>query len=151
MCIRDRLIYVNGDDHPALVQAAIAHAQFETIHPFADGNGRTGRALIHVILRRRGLAELVDAFRPRPGWSWVVAGGALGNWVACWAWLAAFAYTSNTRASVLNELHLVFVFILAALFLDEPFTRRRLLAVLLAFLGAVLTLTGGDLFQDGTV
>ncbi len=38
------------------MQAAIAHAQFETIHPFADGNGRTGRALIHVILRRRGLA-----------------------------------------------------------------------------------------------
>lgn len=52
----DLLAYVNGDDHPALVQAAIAHAQFETLHPFADGNGRTGRALIHVILRRRGLA-----------------------------------------------------------------------------------------------
>jgi Fic family protein len=52
----DLLAYVNGDDHPALVQAAIAHAQFETIHPFTDGNGRTGRALIHVILRRRGLA-----------------------------------------------------------------------------------------------
>lgn len=54
--LNDLLAYVNGDDHPALVQAAIAHAQFETIHPFADGNGRTGRALIHVILRRRGLA-----------------------------------------------------------------------------------------------
>lgn len=52
----DLLTYVNGDDHSALVQAAVAHAQFETIHPFADGNGRVGRALIHVILRRRGLA-----------------------------------------------------------------------------------------------
>ena len=54
--LQDLLDYVNGDHHPPLVQAAIAHAQFETIHPFADGNGRTGRALIHVILRRRGLA-----------------------------------------------------------------------------------------------
>jgi Fic family protein len=41
---------------PAVVQAAMVHAQFETIHPFDDGNGRTGRALIHVVLRRRGVA-----------------------------------------------------------------------------------------------
>lgn len=54
--LADLLDYVNGDDHSPLVQAALAHAQFETIHPFADGNGRTGRALIHVVLRRRGLA-----------------------------------------------------------------------------------------------
>jgi Fic family protein len=54
--LEDLTVYVNGDEHPALVQAAIAHAQFETIHPFADGNGRAGRALIHIILRRRGVA-----------------------------------------------------------------------------------------------
>ncbi len=54
--LADLLDYVNGDEHSPLVQAAIAHAQFETLHPFADGNGRTGRVLIHVVLRRRGLA-----------------------------------------------------------------------------------------------
>jgi len=48
--------FSNLDMLPAVAQAAIAHAQFETIHPFADGNGRTGRALIYMILRRRGLA-----------------------------------------------------------------------------------------------
>lgn len=47
---------INGDLLPPIVQAALVHAQFETIHPFDDGNGRTGRALIHVILKRRGLA-----------------------------------------------------------------------------------------------
>jgi Fic family protein len=52
----DLLGYVNGDDHSPLTQAALAHAQFEAIHPFPDGNGRTGRALIHVVLRRRSLA-----------------------------------------------------------------------------------------------
>jgi Fic family protein len=54
--IEDLCAYTNDDLHPPLVQAALAHAQFETIHPFDDGNGRTGRALIHVILRRRGVA-----------------------------------------------------------------------------------------------
>lgn len=48
--------FINSDQLPAVIQAGIAHAQFETIHPFVDGNGRTGRALIHVVLRRRGLA-----------------------------------------------------------------------------------------------
>jgi Fic family protein len=47
----------NSDHLSPLVQSAIAHAQFETIHPFEDGNGRTGRTLVHVILRRRGLAH----------------------------------------------------------------------------------------------
>ncbi|MGH7637743.1 MAG: Fic family protein [Gemmatimonadaceae bacterium] len=46
---------INDDMLPPVVQAALVHAQFETIHPFGDGNGRTGRALIHVVLRRRGL------------------------------------------------------------------------------------------------
>ncbi len=47
---------VNDETLPPLVQAALVHAQFETIHPFLDGNGRTGRALVQVVLRRRGLA-----------------------------------------------------------------------------------------------
>jgi Fic family protein len=51
----DLVAAVAGDGLPPLVQAALVHAQFETVHPFADGNGRTGRALIHVVLRRRGL------------------------------------------------------------------------------------------------
>lgn len=53
----DLVAYVNGDDHPPLVQAAVSHAQFETIHPYADGNGRVGRALIHMVLTRRGLTS----------------------------------------------------------------------------------------------
>ena len=57
--LEDLTAYLSGDDHPALLQAALAHSQFETIHPFADGNGRTGRALIQLVLRRRGVATVV--------------------------------------------------------------------------------------------
>jgi Fic family protein len=55
----DLCSFCNDDSIPSVAQAAIAHSQFETIHPFADGNGRTGRALIHFVLRRRGLTTRV--------------------------------------------------------------------------------------------
>jgi Fic family protein len=57
--LEDLCSFCNDDTLPAVAQAAMAHSQFETIHPFVDGNGRTGRALIHFILRRRGLATRV--------------------------------------------------------------------------------------------
>jgi Fic family protein len=56
--LEDLAEFCNSETLPPLVQAAIAHAQFETVHPFVDGNGRTGRILIHAILRRRGLAPI---------------------------------------------------------------------------------------------
>lgn len=47
----DLFAFANRVDLPVLVHTAIAHAQFETIHPFRDGNGRVGRALIQSMLR----------------------------------------------------------------------------------------------------
>ncbi|HUP86050.1 MAG TPA: Fic family protein [Acidimicrobiales bacterium] len=57
--LADVCAFVNDDELPAVAQAAIAHSQFETIHPFVDGSGRTGRALIHAVLRRRGVAPRI--------------------------------------------------------------------------------------------
>ena len=54
--LEDLCDFMNRDDISPVAQAAIAHAQFETIHPFGDGNGRVGRCLIQVIFTRRGLA-----------------------------------------------------------------------------------------------
>lgn len=57
--VLDLMEFCNRVDLPALVQVAIAHAQFETIHPFTDGNGRTGRALVQVLLHRLGVTKSV--------------------------------------------------------------------------------------------
>ncbi len=57
--IGDLAAFCNRRDLPPVLQAAIAHAHFETIHPFMDGNGRTGRALIAMVLIRRGVCRSV--------------------------------------------------------------------------------------------
>ena len=57
--IGDLIAFAHRVDVPALPQIAVAHAQFETIHPFTDGNGRTGRALIQAMLRNKGLTRQV--------------------------------------------------------------------------------------------
>lgn len=57
--IDDLVTFIARHDIPRLAHAALAHAQFETIHPFPDGNGRTGRALVHAHLRHAGVTRHV--------------------------------------------------------------------------------------------
>ena len=59
IAIDDLVQFMQRDDLAVLAQAAIAHAQFETIHPFPDGNGRTGRAIVHCLLRGKRLTRQV--------------------------------------------------------------------------------------------
>ncbi len=102
--IEDLCGFCGRDDLPAIAQAAIAHAQFETIHPFFDGNGRIGRAIIHVVLKARGLAprfvppvSLVLATRSRDYVAGLTATRYLGDPGSAEAmsglnqWIGAFA------------------------------------------------------------
>ena len=57
--IEDLMRFIARDDLPILAHAALAHAQFETVHPFTDGNGRTGRALVQAMLRHARLTRNV--------------------------------------------------------------------------------------------
>jgi Fic family protein len=55
----DLVDFANREDLSPLAQAALVHAQFESIHPYTDGNGRIGRALINAVLRRRALTTRI--------------------------------------------------------------------------------------------
>ena len=92
--LEDLVSFLVRDDLPPVAQAAMAHAQFETIHPFIDGNGRVGRCLVHVALRRTGVAarfvppvSIVLAARPTS----YVAGlidfreGRIAEWIESFA------------------------------------------------------------------
>lgn len=57
--IGDLVSFAERGDMSPLVTVAISHAQFETIHPFTDGNGRTGRALAQALLRAHGVTRNV--------------------------------------------------------------------------------------------
>lgn len=57
--LRDVMAFARRADVLVLPHVAIAHAQFETIHPFADGNGRTGRALVQAMLRHHRVTRSV--------------------------------------------------------------------------------------------
>lgn len=92
--LEDLCRFCNGDGLSPVVQAALAHAQFETIHPFVDGNGRIGRALIQVVLRRRGLAS-----RVLPPVSLVLAAQA-GEYVAG---LMATRYEGDPSSTAAHE------------------------------------------------
>ena len=102
---------INDDRLPPVVQAALVHAQCETIHPFDDGTGRTGRALIHVVLRRRGIAPsyvppvsvVLAAARDR-----YVAGLNRFRGVEVAAWIEQFA-AAAARAAQLAKAYLVAV------------------------------------------
>jgi Fic family protein len=57
MAALERFLHADDDGLPVLVRAGLAHVQFETIHPFLDGNGRVGRLLITFLLRHAGVLK----------------------------------------------------------------------------------------------
>ena len=112
---------INDTVLPPVVQAALVHAQFETIHPFPDGNGRTGRALIHVVFRRRGttpsyvppISVILAAHRDR-----YINGLTEFRGVDTAAWIRQFADACTSAAQLAQ------VYVAAVNTLTERWRRR---------------------------
>jgi drug/metabolite transporter (DMT)-like permease len=85
--------------------------------------------------RRR---EILHVFRPSRRWRVSLPAAVLGSYLALILWIAGMKYTKVGVAAILNQSSTVYVLILAAIFLHEPFTRRKLVASALAVAGIVL-------------
>jgi drug/metabolite transporter (DMT)-like permease len=84
--------------------------------------------------RRRVYAEL----RPSDAWPWMILGAFLGSYLSIMTWLAGFKYSQAGVVALLNQTSTVMVVVMAAIFLGEPMTRVKVLAVVMAFLGTVV-------------
>jgi drug/metabolite transporter (DMT)-like permease len=84
--------------------------------------------------RRQTLAVL----RPSRVWFHALPGAVLGSYLGLMCWIGGLKYTKVGVATILNQSSTIYVLILAAIFLREPFTRRKLVASLVALAGIVL-------------
>lgn len=135
--MEDLLQFINNDEIDPVSQAAVAHAQFETIHPYGDGNGRIGRILIGWILAHRldvALTPPVSVFIARdPGG--YLAGitmfrlGYLDMWVD---WIAAALQHSSEAAEelIIRSDILVRTWLERLADLRQDATARRVLEIL---------------------
>jgi len=107
-----------------------------TIRMFAGVVGM----LLYLILKRQIKSTIRVVFAETHKWKTIFAASFCGSYLALLFWLAGFKYANASVASVLNETANVFIVILAALFLKESIDRRKLVGILLTFVGVIVFL-----------
>ena len=110
-----------------------------------------GTALLLPVLaaspRRRAI---LGAFRPSRAWKAILPGSFLGAYLSLLFWMGGFKNTYASVAGILNQTSTIFALILAALFLKEALTRRKVVAVTLALAGVVLVMLPSVLRDVGS-
>jgi drug/metabolite transporter (DMT)-like permease len=119
---------------PLLEKTGFLWASF--VRLLAGVAGLMALAMIHSERR-----VILGVFLPSSAWKTALPASIVGNYMAMLAWLAGFKYTLVSVAAILNQLSTIFTFILAAVFLKEPVTLPRMIAIVMAVCGALLAAT----------
>jgi drug/metabolite transporter (DMT)-like permease len=82
--------------------------------------------------------EILKPLAVVANWKSLIPASFFGSFLSLFFWVAGMKYTLATVAAVLNQMNVIFIFILAAVFLKEKATSWKIFAVALAFLGAFL-------------
>jgi drug/metabolite transporter (DMT)-like permease len=88
--------------------------------------------------------QVFAVFKPAGVWTVSVPASVLGTYVSLLFWLTGFKYAKASIAAILNQTSVIFAMVLATLMLKESFSRRKLLALILAFTGALVVLGAFD-------
>ncbi|MCJ7442148.1 MAG: DMT family transporter [Thermoanaerobaculaceae bacterium] len=94
--------------------------------------------MLPVALLSRRRAQILGALRPSSVWLHSLPGAVLGSYLGLMCWIGGLKYTKVGVAAILNQSSTIYILILAAIFLKEPLTRRKLLASLVALAGIIL-------------
>lgn len=94
--------------------------------------------MLPVALLSRRRAQILGALRPSSVWLHSLPGAVLGSYLGLICWIGGLKYTKVGVAAILNQSSTIYILILAAIFLKEPLTRRKLLASLVALAGIIL-------------
>lgn len=102
-----------------------------------------GLTLLPFVLLATGIEKFWETVLPKGARCYVLLGSFFGPFLATICWFLGYKYALAGKAATLNKLSTFFIFILAAIFLKEPVTLRRVAAVLLAFIGALIVTQAG--------
>ena len=94
--------------------------------------------MLPVALLSRRRAQILGALRPSSVWLHSLPGAVLGSYLGLICWIGGLKYTKVGVAAILNQSSTIYILILAAIFLKEPLTRRKLVASLVALAGIIL-------------
>jgi len=83
-------------------------------------------------------SEVLRVFVTKSMFKYTIPSAVLGPFLATLLWFVGYKYTLAGKAAIYNQLSTIFTLVLAAVFLKEPLTKRKLLAVVLAFTGALM-------------
>ncbi len=101
--------------------------------------------LVIVALLRSDRGTMLRLCRPGRIWRLVIPASIFGNYLSLILWVAGFKYADAAINGVLNQTSVIFALILAAIFLHEPLTRRKVTAISLAMVGALVVLYDDEL------
>jgi len=93
-----------------------------------------------LLLRNKLLTTYSEIVGGRHKWRSIILASFLGSYLALLFWLAGFKYANASVASVLNETANVFIVVMAAIFLGEPLTKKKVIGVALTFSGVLIFL-----------